>query len=53
MYVQLCWFSAALGRLSLAVLIRGYSSWRRAGFSLWWLLLRSPGFSVSASVAAA
>ena len=39
MYVQLRWVSAALGRLSLAAVIRGCSSWRCAGFSLWWLLL--------------
>ena len=50
-YFWLHWFFVAACRLSLVVVIRGYSSLRCAGFSLQWLLLlqstgsRCTGFS--------
>ena len=42
-YFWLHWVIVAAHRLSLVSASRGYSSLRCAGFSLWWLLLRSTG----------
>ena len=43
-YFWLHWVFVAVGRLSLVVVSRGYSSLRCVDFSLWWLLLlRSTG----------